>query len=376
MICWIHSQMRNRHSNEKNECEQDPLARKTSRQNVKMQVLLSTAFILVVFPTSILGLVATDPALNLQRYLDQQGATRSCETGETKFGRGLVATIDLEPDEVALRIPLSCALQEPDLGEEDYWAGRLALQVMERRRQSCPYTDALPPPPGTPARGDWPVHILKAFEDPLFEKEIDAAQNWRYEQWENKNGLYEDRSEFLDALDLVCSRTTRIGSDLLLVPFLDMANHASQEEGGGYYVRDGADVCLIVGERGVRKGGEVTLNYGPRRNEDWLIHYGFLPDRNTADAMILPSTQQKVSWDDVGTASDSLRQECSDYLDTKTSLAEDLAALQDSKLDHRMALALEYRVSRKMLLSAVAGDKAATPATSAFFSFGAVVESK
>jgi hypothetical protein len=155
-----------------------------------------------------------------------------------------------------------------------------------------------------------------------------------------------------------------------------MANHASQEEGGGYYVRDGSDVCLVVGARGVRKGGEVTLNYGSRRNEDWLIHYGFLPDRNTVDAMILPSTQQKVSWDDVGTASDSLRQECSDNLDTtKTSLTEDLAALHDSKLDYRMEIALKYRVARKMLLSAVAGDKAATPATSAFFSFGAV-ESK
>lgn len=337
-----------------------------------MQVLLSTAFILIVCTTRILGLVATtDPALNLQRHLDQQGATRSCETGETKCGRGLVATRDLEADEVALRIPVACALQVPDLGEDDYWAGRLALQVMERRRQSCPYTDALPPPPAIPARGDWPVHIMKAFEDPLFEKEIDAAQDWRYEQWEKKNGSFEDRSDFLDALDLVCSRTTRVGSDLMLVPFLDMANHASQEEGGGYYVRDGSDVCLVVGERGVRQGGEVTLDYGQRRNEDWLIHYGFLPDRNTADAMILPSTQQRVSWDDVGTASDSLRQECSDYLDTtRTSLAEDLAALQDSKLDYRMELALEYRVSRKMLLSAVAGEKTATLATSAFFSFG------
>jgi hypothetical protein len=336
-----------------------------------MHALLSTAFILVLAcPKIILGLVATDPVLNLQRYLDQQGATRSCETGQTKCGRGLVATRDLEPDEVALRIPVSCALQEADLGEEEGWAGRLALQVMERRRQSCPYTGALPPPPGTPARGDWPVDILKAFEDPLFEKEIDAAQKWRYEQWENKNGSYEDRSDFLDALDLVCSRTTRVGSNLLLVPFLDMANHASQEEGGGYYIRDGSDVCLVVGERGVGQGGEVTLNYGSRRNEDWLINYGFLPDRNTLNAMILPSTQQKVSWDDVRTASDSLRQECSDYLDTtKTSLAEDLAALQDSKLDYRMELALEYRVSRKMLLSAVAGDKPATPATSAFSSF-------
>lgn len=373
-----------------------------------MQVLLlSKAFILLLLvvvacPTRILGLVATDPAaaaaLNLQRYLDQQGATRSCEIGETKSGRrGLVATRDLDPDEVALRIPVSCALQEPDLlllggEEEDDWAGRLAVQVMEERRHgqtttsSCPsyYTDALPPPPGTPARGDWPEHILKAFEDPLFEKEIDAAQNWRYEQWEKNNGSYKDRSEFLDALDLVCSRTTRVGSDLLLVPFLDMANHASQEEGGGYYVRDGSDVCLVVGERDVQQGREVTLNYGSRRNEDWLIHYGFLPDRNTAAAtMILPSTQQKVSWDDVGTASDSLRHECSDCLDTITktysSLAEDLAALKDDsnhkQLDYRMRFALEYRVSRKMLLSAVAGNEVATPATSAFFSFAAV-ESK
>jgi hypothetical protein len=222
------------------------------------------------------------------------------------------------------------------------------------------------------------------LDNPDFELEIDAALDWRYHQWErHSSGSYVDRAEFLDALDLVCSRTIRIGTDLMLVPLLDMANHASRPQGGGYYQRDGSEpnsICLMVGERGVKCGGEVTLDYGSRRNEDWLLHYGFLPDRNDAESVQLPNSKRIISWDDVvhgGRVVDaSLQQECLDYLRTaETSLEQDLQELQENGTtddDFRMRLALNYRVSRKILLSAVAGDKVACPATSAFSTFAFV----
>jgi hypothetical protein len=309
-------------------------------------------------------------ALTLQRYLERQGATRSCDIGETIHGRGLVATRDLEANEVALRIPISCALVEQDLGGDNHF-GRLALQLMERYKDDCPYAKALPPPPETPARGDsWPDSILNALDDPSFEIEISETRHWRHEKWEKHSGSLSDRSTFLEALDLVCSRTVRSGNELMLVPLFDMANHASEAEGGGYHVRDGNDICLVVGERGARCGSEVTLNYGDRRDEDWLLHYGFLPERNTAGSIVLPGSQQRVSWDDLERADPSLRQECSKYLkQSNTSLTEDFESLQHQSLDYRMRFALDYRISRKMLLSAVAGDKAASPRTSAFSSF-------
>ena len=322
----------------------------------------------------------TTNAEQLQEYLDQQhGVIRHCEIGFTKFGRGLVATRDLKAGDVVLRIPTSCALVEPDLGDDDgeennHWAGRLAMQVMKRQQQqsqqSCAYTNALPEPPCTPSRGDWPETYIKALDDVEFENEIDTTMVWRYNQWEQHCGDYVNRTPYLDALDLVCSRTIRCGNDLLLVPLLDMANHASQAEGGGYYKRDGADICLMVGERGVKLGEEVTLDYGQRQNKDWIIHYGFLPSRNTIESVTLPKSGLKVTLQDARDATPSLRQECNDYLQTfTTSLEEDISMLRDSSKvldDYRMRMALEYRIARKTILSAVAGSRASSPFSSAF----------
>jgi hypothetical protein len=129
----------------------------------------------------------------------------------------------------------------------------------------------------------------------------------------------------------------------------------------------------MAGERGVRAGGEVTLDYGTRRNEDWLIHYGFLPDRNTAETIQLPKSKRTVSWDDVGIPDIALQRECLEYLrQSETSLEEDIGMLQGPFDDFRLEFAINYRVSRKILLSAVAGEKAASPSTSAFSTFAFV----
>jgi hypothetical protein len=321
---------------------------------------------------------------HLQTFLDGQGATRFCEIGQTTYGRGLVATCDLEPGAMALQIPLSCALLETDPDkDEDSWTGRLANRLLlQSQEESSVYVQSLPEPPSTPARGDWPEWMLQEFDHPEFLNEISEAQDWRYQQWERHCGSYQHRQAFLDALDLVCSRTIRTGQDLMLVPLLDMANHASRPQGGGYYKHDDANhsICLFVGERGVRAGSEITLDYGSRRNEEWLLHYGFLPDRNAAETVQLPGeTPRVVSWEDVGTADASLQQDCLDYLEQQmeTSLEEDFQRLRDGLRidDIRLDFALNYRVSRKILLSAVAGrDKVASPSTSAFSSAFGLIE--
>ena len=295
----------------------------------------------------------TKAAELLQKYLDDHGAIRHCEIGSTKFGRGLVATRNLKAGEIALRIPISCALVEPDnLGDDEennHWAGRLALKVMKGRksgRSNCVYTNALPEPPCTPVRGDcWPTtNYIQEFDDIEFENEIDTTIVWRYKQWEIhcSSGKYneEDRQPYLDALDLVCSRTIRCGNDLMLVPLLDMANHASQEENGGYYKRDGCDICLMVGERGVKIGEEITLDYGQRQNKDWIIHYGFIPTRNNIEYVTLPKSGKRVTLQDARSydaATPSIQQECNDYLQTfKTTLEEDILMLRESQVRNNL----------------------------------------
>mmetsp|Transcript_23106 Transcript_23106/g.25934 ORF Transcript_23106/g.25934 Transcript_23106/m.25934 type:complete len:345 (+) Transcript_23106:53-1087(+) len=323
----------------------------------------------VVSSLSVQSATSVDPTIQLQTFLDSKdGAARFCEIGQTKYGRGLVATKKLEPGETAIRVPMASVLVEPDnleeesILEDDCWAGRLANRLIRMTKQNSIYAQTLPLPPSSPVRTeDWPEWLLDEFQNEEFTREISTVQDWRYHQWKAYSGSHEDRQSFLDALDLVCSRTIRCGKDMMLVPLVDMANHASRQEGGGYYKRNKEEetVSLIVGERGILEGEEVTLDYGDRTNEDWLLYYGFLPYRNDAEIVKLPSSKRIVSWLDVQTKDLTLKQECLEFLQkSKTTLEEDLNESRrdghSTSDDYRYKMALQYRISRKILLSAVA----------------------
>ena len=337
--------------------------------------------------------IAVDPATALQEYLDGAGAIRFCDIGPTKYGRGLVARRDMQPGETVLRIPLSETIlveksnSEPTLSISDAWAGRLAQKLVERQKQassdktSDAYSDALPPPPPTPARGDWSVEALQTLDNIDMLREVDEAKDWRNQQWEVfgvSDGALGDQQRFFDAIDLVSSRTIRCGSKFMLVPFLDMANYASRDQGGGYYKlakggnNDDEMIELKIGDRGVKAGGEVFLDYGNRKNEEWLIHYGFLPDRNTAESIILPLSNRTITWDDVKSDDESLKEECQTALDRSlTSVRDDIETLNQLEMDSKnndivLGLALKYRIARKTLLSAVAGAKTSSAFSSAF----------
>jgi hypothetical protein len=341
-----------------------------------------------------------DPATALQEYIDRRGATRVCDIGPTKFGRGLVARRDMQPGETVLRIPLAETIVveksqcELSTSISDAWAGRLAQKLVERQSQAVSdddtesisstdtYSNALPPPPPTPSRGDWSVGALQTLDDKIILLEIEVARDWRNKQWETlgvSDGALGDQQRFLDALDLVSSRTIRCGSKFMLVPFLDMANYASRDQGGGYYTlakgplgEDEEVIELKIGDRGVKAGDEVFLDYGDRTNEEWLIYYGFLPDRNSAEAVVLSASGRTITWDDVNGNDETLKEECRDLLDlSPTTLGQDINTLNTLEEDEEnndvtMVLALKYRIARKTLLSAVAGAKTSSAFSSAF----------
>uniref|UniRef100_A0A7S4DSI2 SET domain-containing protein n=1 Tax=Lotharella globosa TaxID=91324 RepID=A0A7S4DSI2_9EUKA len=74
----------------------------------------------------------------------------------------------------------------------------------------------------------------------------------------------------------------------MLVPILDVANHAPSEAGGGFFEVTSDSVSLVVGSRGANKGEEVYLDYGERPVEDFLLHYGFVPERCPSDSISVP----------------------------------------------------------------------------------------
>ena len=338
--------------------------------------------------------IAIDPATALQEALDRAGVIRFCDIGPTKYGRGLVARRDMDPGDVVFRLPLSettaveISSSESSISISDAWAGRLAQKLVERQKETNSgttiansYKKALPKPPPTPSRGDWSIEALETLESKDILREIKVAQDWRNEQWEVfgvSDGALGDQQRFLDALDLVSSRTIRCGDKFMLVPFLDMANYASRDQGGGYYAltrsskEDEEMIELRIGDRGVKAGGEIFLDYGDRTNNDWLLYYGFLPDRNSAESVILPNSQRIITWDEAGSEDKGLKDECQACLDcSSTTLQEDYEALGILEKDIRnndttLILALKYRIARKTLLSAVAGAKASSAFSSAF----------
>lgn len=90
----------------------------------------------------------------------------------------------------------------------------------------------------------------------------------------------------------------------MLVPVVDMLNHA-----GARYAADATSVSRadnvawdVVGPsramtggwelqlaatRAIAKGEELLLSYGDRDNDDFLVHYGFVPPRNPFDGVVL-----------------------------------------------------------------------------------------
>ena len=375
-----------------------------------------------------------DRLYNLIDTTNNGGGIRHCEIGwittSTKDGhgysryRGLIVTKDMKPNECVLQIPMSIigvqtttttTTLTPKEGEEqnelsgihkDSWAGRLAYQLLNfDNDKSCIYKQSLPKPPSVPSsitrtHEGWSMDVLNEFQNPMFVDDIRNEQEWKYQQLQSQNirpDVDDEHSQkFLDCLDLVCSRTIRTGRHTFqLVPLLDMANHACRKEGGGYYqlTSDGTAINLYVGERRLKKGDEMTLDYGIRTNEEWMLHYGFLPSRNTEGEQIVLLNKSKrivVTWDDVGSRSKRhndddettllLRQECYDLLHNKeihpTTLEEDiqLRRQQQQQQDYRLQMAINYRISRKILLSAIASGgggvtKTDSSSRSAFSSF-------
>jgi hypothetical protein len=124
----------------------------------------------------------------------------------------------------------------------------------------------------------------------------------------------------------------------------------------------------VVGERGVNADEAVTLDYGGRTVEDYLLHYGFVPQRCPSDSIEVPifgDGVKVVSWDDCrtysGHADAKVRLACSDLLASfPTTLEEDVALMRETSYNdagggEALMTALEYRFAKKSLLAQASG---------------------
>ena len=269
---------------------------------------------------------------------------RHVRVAPTSTGRGLVATRALQADEPILRVPYDlCAIEAED--GDSHWASRLASRLVRNELQAA-HKESLPGPPDVLTR--WPDEAIDALGDPELASEADAIFFWRDAQWAahlERHPGDDERDRYIDALDLVCSRTVRCGDKLVLAPLLDMANHRPD---GCSYKCEGDSVALYT-SRAFAEGDEVCLDYGSRPNSEWLLHYGFLPETNGDDVQGLGGPYS-IGWGDLPLLEDDARvAEARECLD---AVQGDVGLLDDPRRD----VINEYRSQRRRLLKAACGD--------------------
>jgi len=295
-------------------------------------------------------------------WLDRiQGVERSVVVAERNGMGGLIALRTIQPNEIVARVPLSATLLSYKDDDDDNWAGDLACQLLVESQETDSlyreYLQVLPKaPPSTPCR--WNSWERQELQDDSFVSEIEGNMLWRRRQWTHSGLPRSLHPQFLHFLDLVCSRTlkSRKTGHRHLVPLIDMANHSPEEIGGGHFAFVDDEVLLRAGYRGVEKGKEVTMDYGARPLQDFLLHYGFVPDRCPSDCIHIQvnGIEETVSWRSA-VHRIKLQQAATHKLDLfPTTIQEDAHAIPKSE-NHR--LALQYRTAKKALLSQISGAR-------------------
>ncbi|KAL4428352.1 hypothetical protein ABPG75_002441 [Micractinium tetrahymenae] len=264
---------------------------------------------------------------------DSKIALYQGEAGE----RGVVSLAPIAVGEVVMRIPLRLAItdavdEEDEASEEAQqpWsvrlAGRLLCMLAEGAGSASPwqpYLQVLPAAVPSPLTAfSW--EDIQAIEYPPMRKELDHASWLAASAAQLPGGRRFSAEQWEWALSVVHSRTfgapgRRGGVGVrMLVPLIDMLNHA------GDYVTsppgastepavqafdsvrwelrppagpEGEWHMEVAATRGIAAGEELLLSYGERSNDDFFLHYGFVPPRNTHDDVALfTDIESCIDW--------------------------------------------------------------------------------
>ena len=249
--------------------------------------------------------------------------------------RGIIATKHVKAGEILFQVPVKLGIID-DAETDDYpWSVRLAAKILrlEAESDACPWAEYVSVLPGRVYNATSPDF---GYEDDEAICNAEAREEAHFSRWiatsnfkrliENGGMLPEGTTEeaFCDAMTVVHSRTFSIpakdrpsGLARLLMPGVDLLNHSGDVD---LNMNDGrkSDIELIAtdgcrwdlvakigGEyqmvvsavRDIVQGEEVTLSYGERSNDDFFVHYGFVPPRNVHDTVrIHDSPSSAAAW--------------------------------------------------------------------------------
>ena len=226
--------------------------------------------------------------------------------------RGLLAQEPADKGDVLLEVPLALCLSDfgattPVATEPPAFAKDLPWNV----QLTCA---VLAMPPASEMAVSWPeAPVLPIFaadqvEQLACDKELARSAvseySWCDEQHVACTAAADEHGAvpppidaFRDAMALVWSRALRIrgprdtGLRRLLVPALDLANHAETPSAIYAFSPTNGGVVRLHAARRIEAGQAVTINYADDLSSShFALYYGFVPHSNAADAVELPLT--------------------------------------------------------------------------------------
>ena len=103
------------------------------------------------------------------------------------------------------------------------------------------------------------------------------------------------------AQSVIMSRGFKIpkGSDrLVLIPIVDIANHAATHKDANADVRNNLDGSIsMVACRDIAPGEEIRICYGEYTNEQLLFCYGFVIPENPCQGLPASTLEVLLGWD-------------------------------------------------------------------------------
>jgi hypothetical protein len=274
--------------------------------------------------------------------------------GANAGGRGLEATRDVAAGEGVLATPLTLGIVDDEHGHPESaravmrdapWGVRLACRVLQEMKlgdasEYAPYVATLPTRVATS-----PVHYdAQAIADVQYPpamseiREMQAAcRSWheklRDAAPEALGDAFFDYDAFANAVGVVHSRTYGVAGDggtstnavgyfRALLPLADMLNHGGDvvvarepdasagDDAMDLHVRATDNIAWsVLGDDGVIHfaatrdlvdGEEALMSYGERSNDHFLIYYGFTPENNPHDDVVLFSNfEHAMVWHSV-----------------------------------------------------------------------------
>lgn len=257
------------------------------------------------------------------RWLEQQGVAwtdqkdrsgdpsvyiSSFRRDDKQGTRGLAAGKRCHVGEVILTVPGTCCfppaqrLQATSLPEKTHWGCRFAvalLQEMElgERGRFWDYLQILPEEVLIPPDFSWDVlqqiQYLPGYDQISTYQHL--VSSW-YKKLQDVLPAETSMGQWRWANAVCHSRTFKLGQERTMIPLVDLINHSFLLQNVDW--RQGSNGQIeIIALHEIEEHQQLYLSYGEKGSDHYFVFYGFVPDRNSfEDVVLFECVEDAVAW--------------------------------------------------------------------------------